>query len=153
MPYAKGTAVPINRTREHIEVLLQQHKADSIGMLTERSRATLMFRIQGWGVRMRITLPTSDFFADVRVGRTHSKRKLTPEERQVRAEGAARERWRALFLTLKAKLVSVEAGVETFEEAFLPHLVLPGGTTVMEGCKGKLTPGQVVDLPQLGSGE
>lgn len=152
MSYAEGTEVPVSRTRGHIEELLAQHHADSVGIITESSppRATVAFRIQGWGVRMRIAVPPPESFATAKVrGRD---RKTTPEQRQRLAEQAARERWRALFLTLKAKLVSVETGVETFEEAFLPHLVLTGGTTVMDRVRGELKPG-MTEFPQLGSGK
>jgi hypothetical protein len=37
-----------------------------------------------------------------------------------------------LLLCIKAKLESVEAKIETFEEAFLAHVVLPDGETVGE---------------------
>jgi hypothetical protein len=33
-----------------------------------------------------------------------------------------------LFLCIKAKLESVESGIETFEEAFLAHVLTPNGT-------------------------
>lgn len=39
-------------------------------------------------------------------------------------EQACRSKWRALLLSVKAKLVSVAAGVESFEEAFLASLVV-----------------------------
>lgn len=41
-----------------------------------------------------------------------------------------RSKWRALLLCIKAKLESVEAGIETFEDAFLAHVVMPDGMTV-----------------------
>lgn len=153
MSYARNTGVPIGRTRTHIEELLTQYKADSIGVMTESAppRATVIFRIHGWGVRMRISMPTADEFSKVKVGR--HPRKLTTQECQQRAEQAARERWRALYLALKAKLVSVETGVETFEEAFLPHLVLKGGQTVLESIRPQLGPGASPgDLSQLSPG-
>jgi hypothetical protein len=36
------------------------------------------------------------------------------------------------LLCIKAKLEAVEAKIETFEEAFLAHVVLPDGKTVGE---------------------
>jgi len=39
---------------------------------------------------------------------------------------AIRQRWRALLLAIKSKLESVDCGIETFEEAFLAHIVMPG---------------------------
>ena len=41
-----------------------------------------------------------------------------------------RRRWRALLLVIKAKLESVESGIETFEEAFASQIVLANGQTV-----------------------
>jgi hypothetical protein len=146
MPYAQGTEVPVARSRGHIEELLTQYKADSIGIMTESvpPRATVVFRINSWAVRMRIPLPTPD---DFKQGNRQRK-----DLALKRCEQAHRERWRQFFLALKAKLVSVESGVETFEEAFLPHLVLPGGGTVFEKVRGNLGSGDI-DLPQLGSGQ
>jgi hypothetical protein len=45
-------------------------------------------------------------------------------------EQACRQRWRALALVVKAKLEAVEAGISTFEEEFMAHLILPSGHTV-----------------------
>jgi len=47
-------------------------------------------------------------------------------------EGEMRRRWRSLALVLKAKLEAVSTGIVTFEEEFLPYIVLPGGQTVGE---------------------
>ncbi|MCJ2127689.1 hypothetical protein MKK51_02295, partial [Methylobacterium sp. E-045] len=38
--------------------------------------------------------------------------------------------WRALFIILKAKLVAIDRGVSTVEQAFLAHAVLPDGPTI-----------------------
>ena len=41
--------------------------------------------------------------------------------------------WRVLAWNLKARMVAVEEGLETFEEAFLPHLLDPrSGRTIYE---------------------
>ncbi len=41
-------------------------------------------------------------------------------------------RGRALLLVIKAKLESVESGIETLEQAFLAHVVMANGQTVYE---------------------
>ena len=41
-------------------------------------------------------------------------------------EQACRSAWRGLVLTVKSKLVSVDMGIETFEEAFLAQIVVAG---------------------------
>ncbi|MFP2927852.1 hypothetical protein ACLESO_22180 [Pyxidicoccus sp. 3LG] len=42
------------------------------------------------------------------------------------------ESWRSLYATLKAKFISLDGKIETFEQAFLAHVVTPGGRTVGE---------------------
>lgn len=36
---------------------------------------------------------------------------------------------------IKAKLESIESGIETFEDAFLAHIMMPDGATVGEHAK------------------
>jgi hypothetical protein len=38
-----------------------------------------------------------------------------------------RSAWRSLLLAIKAKLESVASKIETFDEAFLAHVVMPDG--------------------------
>ncbi|WP_210205670.1 hypothetical protein [Pseudaminobacter salicylatoxidans] len=47
-------------------------------------------------------------------------------------EQACRSRWRALYLCIKAKLESIDSGIETFEDAFLAHIQMPDGHSVSE---------------------
>lgn len=125
--FAKGTGVPVARSRGEIQALLEKWKATKIGMLTEHGRAHVMFSIGPWSVKFSMPLPTEEEAATLedRYGKSAS---LTAQKRWL--EQTQREKWRALLLTIKAKLVSVENGVETFEEAFLAHLVLADGHTV-----------------------
>lgn len=71
---------------------------------------------------MRLTLPSRGEF------RTRKRHRdvveCTPEEQAKLWEQACRARWRALALTIKAKLVAIDEGVETVEEAFLAHMVV-----------------------------
>ncbi len=41
-----------------------------------------------------------------------------------------RSKWRALVLVLKGKLESVESGIATFEEEFMPFIVMPNDQTL-----------------------
>jgi hypothetical protein len=58
-------------------------------------------------------------------------------------ERACRQRWRALGLVIKAKLESVESGIETFEKAFMPYLLLPDGKIVAEHVEAALQNNQL----------
>jgi hypothetical protein len=48
-----------------------------------------------------------------------------PDGKGDRADQARKQRWRALLLCIKAKLEAVASNIETFEEAFLAHVVMP----------------------------
>jgi hypothetical protein len=82
--------------------------------------------------QVRFLLPMPD--------RTSREFTLTPSSRRPRSASAAdaayeqavRSRWRSLGLVIRAKLEAVSAGIVTFDEEFLAHLVLPEGDTVGE---------------------
>lgn len=107
--YAVRTKVPTQQTRGEIEQLLRKYGADSFGYAQELTRVSLGFRANGRMVRFTV---------------------MMPDERQEAA--AMRSRWRALLLCIKAKLESVACGIETFDEAFMPHVVMPDGKTVSQ---------------------
>lgn len=124
--FASGTTVAVSRSRIELEELLHKWKADRVASGTEPGAAVVAFSIGKWHVRFRMPLPTEADTKDLR----HRGYSLSPAQRADWIDQKTRERWRALVLTVKAKLVSVDNGVESFEEAFLAHLVLPGGATV-----------------------
>ena len=76
-------------------------------------------------LKQTINLPRTDF---------PMKANLPVAEPKMLAawEQALRTRWRALLLCIKAKLESVESGIETFDTAFMAQIVLPDGRTVEE---------------------
>jgi hypothetical protein len=107
--YAEGTDVPVERSRAEIEKTLERYGADRFMWFTEPNRAVLIFEADKR--RIRFDLPVPDGQDDA-------------------ANRRRRERWRALLLCIKARLQSVQTGIETFEEAFLSHVVMPDGRTV-----------------------
>lgn len=112
MAYADRTKVAVGQTRADIEDALRRHGAEAFGFSQDGQIAAVAFRLAGYTYRFRLTLPEQ--------------------------EQAARSRWRALLLVIRAKLEGVAAGVETIEEAFLAHAVMQGGETVGEWLKPEL---------------
>lgn len=115
--YAAKTEVPVMRTRSEIEQLLERHKARQYGTAVdyELLSARVHFRLHDRIVRFVVALP--------------DKKKLGDGSRFAQAE---RQRWRGLLLVIKAKLESVESGIETFEQAFLGQVVMPNDQTVAD---------------------
>lgn len=110
MPYAENTKVPVDRTRMEIERLVKKYGAK--GYVSgwydgPTSRARIEFYCRDRHIRLTVEVPE-------------------------RAQ-PAREKWRALLLLVKSKLVAVDAKIVTFEQAFVGDIVMPDtGRTVWE---------------------
>ena len=122
MSYAEDTKVPISRTKAEIETLLTKHGCDSYATATIADRAAVQFTLNNRLVRFELRLPDR---IDFRL--TESGYQRSADAVKAAHAKAARSRWRALLLCIRAKLEAVESGIETFDEAFMPHLVMPGG--------------------------
>ena len=125
--YAASTDVPADRSRAEIERTLQRYGADQFMYGWDGARAVIGFRMADRQVRFDLPLPdrNADEFTLTPTGRDRS-----PAQAHTAWEQACRQRWRALALVVKAKLEAVEAGIATFEEEFLAHIMLPDGSTV-----------------------
>lgn len=114
MAFAEYTKVAESKTQHDIDVLVTKRGATTFAVFREPESTMVAFRLNDRNIRFTLALP----------------KKLSDQAR--------RSRWRALLLVIKAKLESVDAGIETFEESFLPHIVMPGGKTVYEHIKQPL---------------
>lgn len=114
MTYANKTSVAPEKSRAEIEKTLERYGATGFAYGTEIGRAMIGFQTKDR--RIRFLLP------------------LAPPQRctQQQAEQFIRSRWRALLLSIKAKLEAVESGIESFDEAFMSHIVMPNGQTMAE---------------------
>lgn len=106
--YAAKTKVSVEKTKTEIESTLKRHGARKFAYFTDDSGACVMF--EAHQRRIRFNLPIKSSASD----QLH------------------RVRWRALLLCIKAKLESVASNIETFEEAFLAHVVMDDNRTVYE---------------------
>lgn len=108
--FADRTSVPVDQSRTEVERTLARYGATAFAYMTAAGKVIIAFEANGRHIK--ITVPIAD-------GGEKEKR-------------AARQKWRALLLVIKAKLESVESGIETLEEAFYANIVLPDGLTVYE---------------------
>lgn len=130
MGYAENTSVSSDRSRAEIERILARYGADEFGYATRRDMAVIQFSAQGRTIRFTVPLPDRE---DREFTHTPSRgTRRTPAQIEAAYEQAVRQRWRALALVVKAKLEAVASGIVTFEQEFLPHILLPGGRTVYE---------------------
>jgi hypothetical protein len=130
----RDTAVSVEKSMGELRAMLRKHGCEDFHMGQRGDRAELGFRHHTLRVRMRVpivpmTEPEAREYASAR-------RKGFEAVWRERDAAAERQVWRVLFWLLKTRMEAVEAGVETFTEAFLPHLVHPEtGETVYEALE------------------
>ena len=117
MAYATKTRVPEGQSRTEIERLLMKYKANSVAVFNSVDQVAVAFEMAHRRVIFRLSVP---------------------REENEKAGQERRRKWRALLLCIKAKLTSVEDGIETFEDAFMAHVVMPDGMTVAEHVKPRI---------------
>lgn len=131
------TTVPVERSQGEIRKLLAGHGAQRLAFGEERDEmaqrwAAVTFQAGAHAVRMRVPLKMVDERA-VGAKYQRARSKTRDEIRDSLYEQEERRIWRVLAWNLKARLVAVQEGVETFEEAFLAHLLDPRtGRTIYE---------------------
>lgn len=114
MAYAADTRVPVERSKAEIERLVVKNGAKSfLSGLNERE-AMVAFELHDRRIKFILRKPVEE-----------EKGRRSDEQQW-------RSRWRSLLLCIKAKLDAVETGIETVEEAFLPHIMTQNGHTVGE---------------------
>lgn len=115
--YAKTTKVPVDKTIGEIRKILDKAGAIGFAFAEQGSAAYIIFKVKDRGVKMFVKLP-------------RPPQEKSNEASRKTFEQLRRSKWRALLLCIKAKVESIESGIETFDEAFLPHIVLSSGETV-----------------------
>lgn len=146
--YAKGTSVSTEKSLNEIRSTLKRYEATSFVMMEQEKSVIVAFEMLNRRVRFVLPLPLRDNFK-VKYGT--SLRIATQEQ----FDKAVRECYRALVLTIKAKLQSVESGIETMDEAFMAQMVIADGRTMSEWAKPQLEQlygGQQKMPPMLSSG-
>ena len=133
MAYAAGTVVSVARSQEEIQRLVRKHGARKVGTYTDDDAAVVTFQTNDRTVKFRIPMPGPDD-PDVRAAAAKIHR-AGGEALDRALEAEQRRRWRALVLVIKARLEAVAEKVETFDEAFLAHIVTDRGHTIMEELK------------------
>lgn len=152
--YAEGTTVDSAASRAEIERTLTRYGATSFMYGWEDGRAAIGFAVNNRQVRFILPMPDRNDRQFTHTPGRHQER--TDSAAASEYEKAVRQRWRALALVVKAKLEAVAAGIVTFDEEFLAHMVLPNGrsvyTEVQTAIEAAYETGHVPPLLQLEGG-
>jgi hypothetical protein len=126
--FAKDTGVPVERSLSEIRAVINKYGAGKIMTYEDADRAIFAFEMRKRQEKFIMPLPQRKDYKYTTGGR-HGK---VGDLNSNAYDQAVRTRWRALLLTIRAKLESVEVGIETFDEAFMAQIVLPNGSTMAE---------------------
>lgn len=126
-PYASKTEVPVEKSRAEIERVLNKEGASQTLFGRDGRDAVVAFTLRSRQVRFRVVIPPDEEFEVTPGGKTRKKSAIPAAVAQ-----EERRRWRSLLLQIKAKFEAIASESETFDEAFLPHIMLPDGKTVAE---------------------
>jgi hypothetical protein len=152
------TQVTVEKSQGEIRKLLGRFGAREFGFGEAVDDETIVWSavtfVHG-DLRVRLRVPhkrlnSRDLDARARRSRTKTRADLQYEL----AEQEARRIWRIMAHNLKARMIAVEEGVESFAEAFLAHIVDPEtGATIYEqlSTTGSLNLAQ--PLAAIGTGE
>lgn len=115
MPYAQGTTVEVSKSKMEIEKLVTRAGATAFlaGSSSTQKVSQVGFELKGRRILFRVNQPDQQKYG--------TGERFAAEDRR---------RWRCLLLSIKSKLECVATGIETFDEAFLAHIVMPDGSTV-----------------------
>jgi hypothetical protein len=138
--YAEGTSVAPERSQMEIAALVRKYGASSFATGWDGPRALVTFVAHRRTIRFVLALPDDPNAAPFRYVKVNAQgqRERSPAQRTAALEAEVRRLWRALLLTIKAKFEAIESGIVTFEDEFLPHTVLPDGTTVADSIRPRV---------------
>lgn len=129
--FAANTTVPVGKTEAEIKELLRRNSATDIVMADTEGRAFIQFTMRDRQVRFVLPLPV---IGEQRFQFSPGGRKRRSATGTMKAwEQACRSRWRALLLSIRAKLEACAIGITEFEQEFLAQIVDPAtGRTIGE---------------------
>lgn len=149
MAYAQDTTVPVSRSKDEIEKIVTRYGASAFMVGWSGEAAAVRFDLRGRRIQFVLAMPALEAF-----GRTEKNRARTAAEAKAAMDKEHRRLWRALCLTIKAKLEAVESGIVAFDQELGMHFVLPDGSTVYEavrtGIEVAYERGDMAPLLQIG---
>ena len=145
MAYAERTEVPIEKSIAEAVSLVKRAGAARIMQYEEPGHFVLQFELGGRLIRFSVGLPAIEEMP----GKDGRGMPIALTARMKKQNQAHRQRARALLLVIKAKIESVESKVETFEEAFLAHVVMADDRTVYERIAAPIAREYETGAPQL----
>ena len=144
--YAADTEVPVERSKGQIEAMLRQRGANEFGIGWTATHDLIQFKLKTSVIRFTLPRPKAADFTYTPKGQQRSNPAI-----RTAIEQADRQRWRALFLVIRAKLEAVDAGISILEQEFLAFVVTDNDLTVGDILVPRLLAGHnLLEAPKVG---
>ncbi len=124
-PYAKGTQIPVQESRDKIAHLIERFAVRNLATGIMDAQDFVMFDYDGQTYRFIVEHDDND--------------------------AEYRRRWRCLVLHIRSSLVIINEGVRDFSTVFMADRILPNGQSWGEYVKDNNTIPTVSAFPQLGT--
>lgn len=156
----ESTSVGVGKSQDDIRKLLSKHGAErfsfSEGEYDGKWWVGVEFIHHNHLVRIAAALKELDE-PEVRAKLRRARTKTREDFMREHNEQEGKRIWRVIYWSLKSRMEAVEEGLETFEQAFLSHLVDPGtNQTLWNTIRPHIESGTLHiggrGLPMLGNG-
>lgn len=148
MPYAADTDVPVERSKSQIEAMLRACGARGFASAWDDFGDRVEFLWNALRIRFHLPRAARANFMHDNAGR---ERKPSAVDRRLQQHD--RQRWRALYLVVKAKLEATDAGISCIEDEFLSFIVDPTtDKTVGDVLVPRIKDGSQLALPPAKGG-
>ena len=137
--FALETTVPVQKSKNEIELLVVSYGAKSFMAGSNSDHPVVAFEMEDRKILMRLPIPSIDC-DEVRKFNAGGGRvsRRTDAQAQGHLDKIMRSSWRALLLSIKAKLEAASIGISTFEDEFMAHIVMPDGSTIGENIRPRI---------------
>jgi hypothetical protein len=125
MKFAAKTSTSVAKSKGEIEDLITRSGGTDFATVNRDGSAMVLFHFNQRNIMFELLLPRLEDFK-TRKTPTGKVKDCSSSEQLKLFEQACRSAWRGLVMCVKAKFISIEMGVESFDEAFLPHIVVQG---------------------------
>lgn len=117
----ESTKVAVSKSQDDLRKILKAYGADRFSFTESHDHAEVAFVFGVFAVRMRVPIvPMSETEARAQASKLKMSQVAAVRDRH---EVETRRVWRVLYWLTKTRMEAIEAGVETFEQAFLAHLL------------------------------
>lgn len=147
--YAKDTRVTSDRSRSEIERTLRRYGCERFFYADEPGQVMIGFEMRGRRIKFALPLPSRSSEEFRQKARNQYSQSPVGAFSEAKYQRAIQQRWRALSLAVKAKLESVESGIENFDEAFMAQLMLADGRTMSEVVTPQIEAGTIKLLESM----